>query len=420
MKKLFITLIAFAVLLMLIPDSSNAIPAFARKYGFNCNMCHTSFTKLNDFGQRYRDFGYQMPGQAAMEKNVFDTPPPLALRTSVGMVASHHKKNETSSFGILGLDLLAAGVLHKNISFLMIYTPRIDEPAGTYEGPQNGANPSQTGALESASIVFSNLVTDALNVRIGRFEPAYHAISSKRSYYLLQGYEIYGFVPTQSNSFSFDDNQIGLELTGHLKNGFHYAAGLINGTGANPDNNKQKDLYADIYQVCGHGEGQSAGYRVGAFGYLGWQPLTVPGGYEGPIGETNGIHNKKFYRLGGDISLNYKTFNLRTLLLFGGDDKSFNDLKPTEEYKYSGGIIELDYAGLMNNRLMASALYNWVSPPSYDNARKLWAFSALVRYYLGDWTAVNVALHAEYTHRQTGDDAPLKEDNLGLLLDFAF
>ena len=48
------------------------------------------------------------------------------------------------------------------------------------------------------------------------------------------------------------------------------------------------------------------------------------------------------------------------------------------------------------------------------------AYSALVRYYLGSWSAVNVALHAEYTHRLAGSALPLKEDLFTLLLDFDF
>jgi len=183
MKIIGFALLILVGMLLVIPDTSSAIPAFARKYGFNCNMCHVGFTKLNDFGQRFRDNGYQIPGQQGREQTVFQVAPPLSLRTAAGLMVSHEEDNTTSSFTINGLDLLAAGVMHKNISLLIIYTPRIDEPAADYTGAQDGTNPSQLGGLESANIVFSNLVQDALNVRVGRFEPAYHPFSSKRSYY---------------------------------------------------------------------------------------------------------------------------------------------------------------------------------------------------------------------------------------------
>src|SRR6202046_2971036 len=38
----------------------NAIPAFARKYGLPCSACHTAWPELNNFGQVFRDNGYQL------------------------------------------------------------------------------------------------------------------------------------------------------------------------------------------------------------------------------------------------------------------------------------------------------------------------------------------------------------------------
>ncbi len=426
MKKLIFFILIIAVIQFLLPQPGHSIPAFARKHGFNCNMCHTSFTKLNDYGQRIRDNGYQLPGQEGGEKNIFATPPPISLRTSTGISIYNVDEGTTAGFDIMGLDLLAAGVLHKNISFMFIYTPRIDEPAADFSGPGNGTNPSQLGALESANLVFSNIVPGAVNLRVGRFEPAYHPISSKRSYYLSEPYEIYTFTPPYnslepSNNFVFDDNQLGVEVTGHFRNGFKYGAGVVNGSGANPDNNTNKDFYLNLFQTFGKGDGQSAGQRIGAFGYYGWQPTGKPTDFVvAPTGEANCSCNKPFYRLGGNVSLNWKTFSLQSLFMQGLDDKALNVLDSNKDYKFSGGFAELDWSGLWNNRLLASVLYNWVQPPSYDDSRTIKAYSALVRYYLGDWTAINIALHAEFTHRETGKDDPFKENMFTALLDFDF
>jgi len=414
----FILITAIA-LLIVAPDTGQAIPAFARKYGFNCNMCHTGFTKLNDFGQRVRDDGYQIPGQAGREPNTFQTAVPISMRTSTGLMASHDKKQSSASFVINGLDLLAAGVLHKNISFLMIYTPRIDEPAADYSGPGNADNPSQPGGFESANIVFSNLVPDLLNVRVGRFEPAYHPFSSKRSYYLLQAYEVYGFT-TPGNEFVFDDNQLGIEASGHLKSGFKYAAGVVNGSGANPDINTAKDVYARISQTIGRGDGQSAGQRIGAFGYYGWQPTLKIGSYVGAEGGTDGKRNVDFVRFGGDLSLNWRTFNLMGLIMYGVDNSAMVPYR-INNYEFAGGFARLDWAGLMNNRLVASALFNWINNPVYDPDRPdMKAGTLLLRYYLGDWTAVNIALHAEFTYREYNFDDPVDEREVALFIDFDF
>jgi hypothetical protein len=419
MKKFILLVAAASFIGCILPLDSQAIPAFARKYGFNCNMCHTAYTKLNDFGQRFRDNGYQIPGQQGKEKNVFQTAPPVSLRLAFGYTMYNTNKGTASGFNLYGFDFLAAGVLHKNISFLLIYTPRIDMPSSSFLGPDSlNSTASQTGSLESVSLVFSNIIKDALNIRVGRFEPAYHVFSSKRSFYLMQPYEIYSMM-TPNNSFSFDDNQIGIEATGHFRFGLKYAAGFINGNGGNPENNNCKDLYLNVMQTIGKGDGQSAGQRLGLFGYCGWQPLKLPGTVVGSTGNTNGSDNKSFYRYGATGSFNWKTFNLGIMYMQGIDDKSFNTLEPTKDYHYSGGFVELDYAGMLNNRLVLSGLYNWIKAPSYDPGRQLSAYSVLLRYYLGHWTAVNIAMHAEYTYRVTGKEDKSKENMFIVALDFA-
>src|SRR5450759_2603304 len=75
MRRIFVLFTLGLLSWSLFSATSNAIPAFARKYGFNCNMCHSGFTRLNDLGQRYRDNGYQIPGQEGKEKTVFDAGP---------------------------------------------------------------------------------------------------------------------------------------------------------------------------------------------------------------------------------------------------------------------------------------------------------------------------------------------------------
>jgi hypothetical protein len=419
MKKTLTHILGAVLALLVFSQTALAIPAFARKYGHNCNMCHVAYPKLNDYGQRFRDNGYQIPGQQGLEKTAFETAVPIAVRTTAGYSVYGTGGQKTAGAHLYGLDLLAAGVLHKNISFFFVYTPRIDEPAADFTGPATGTNPAQLAAIESANVVFSNLVQDKLNLRVGRFEPGFQLLSSKRLYYVLQPFEIYNFAGTR-NSFDFSANQIGIEATGRFKPGLKYALGYVNGTGANPDNNKSNDLYFALSKTFGPGEGQSAGQRVGLFSYFGRQPTNLTGTIVSPVGDTNGRMNRTYYRSGGDISLNWKTLNLQGMAFRGVDNRAFNDISPTINYAFWGGAAQLDWAALPNNRLVGSLLYNWVCPPGYDAAHQVDAYSALLRYYLGSWSAVNVALHGEYTHRVMGSASPIKEDLFTLLLDFDF
>lgn len=52
----------FITTLLLTARESRAVPAFGRKYDLTCNACHTREPRLNPFGQRFQENGYQLPG----------------------------------------------------------------------------------------------------------------------------------------------------------------------------------------------------------------------------------------------------------------------------------------------------------------------------------------------------------------------
>src|SRR6266571_3224842 len=84
---LFVVIIAILSGIVQDVQDAQAIPAFARKYDFACNVCHVpSFPKLNDFGNLFRDHGYQLgtdqelPTFEGLTKGYW----PVSLRTTVG------------------------------------------------------------------------------------------------------------------------------------------------------------------------------------------------------------------------------------------------------------------------------------------------------------------------------------------------
>jgi hypothetical protein len=48
-----------AILILSSSQDTNALPAFARKYGLRCSACHESWPTWNYFGQKFKDNGYQ-------------------------------------------------------------------------------------------------------------------------------------------------------------------------------------------------------------------------------------------------------------------------------------------------------------------------------------------------------------------------
>jgi hypothetical protein len=145
-------------------QSARAIPAFARKYGMPCSACHEAWPKLNNFGQTFKDNGYQMGNDR--DAPIFQQPAywPIALRITpnwhrestsatditnpaitdpiTGLPTTTEGKLTTHGFDLTGMDMLTAGTLAKNISFLLV--PSADE----------------TGAFhfESANVRFDNLL----------------------------------------------------------------------------------------------------------------------------------------------------------------------------------------------------------------------------------------------------------------------
>src|SRR5438067_3067798 len=109
-----------------------AIPAFARKYGRPCSACHEAWPKLNNFGQTFKDNGYQLGNDR--DAPIFQQPSywPIALR----ITPNWHRERDsalpvdqsvtgvlgvsTQGFDLSGMDILTAGTLHKNISFLLV------------------------------------------------------------------------------------------------------------------------------------------------------------------------------------------------------------------------------------------------------------------------------------------------------------
>src|SRR5437660_3355471 len=113
----------------------HAIPAFARKYGMPCSSCHEAWPKLSPFGQSFKDNGYQMGNDR--DAPIFQQPAywPIAIRTtpqwhreSINRVAvdgplgdnTAEGRVTTHGFDYSGLDILTAGTLAKNISFLFV------------------------------------------------------------------------------------------------------------------------------------------------------------------------------------------------------------------------------------------------------------------------------------------------------------
>jgi len=300
---LFVIYFLCVLFLVGFAQEARAIPAFARKYGLPCSACHEAWPKLNSFGQKFKDEGYQLGNER--DAPIYQQPTywPVAMRitphwhnesagrtpvdTPAGVV---EQTVNTSGFDLTGIDILTGGTLAKNISFLLV--PSIDVGSGTV-------------GFESANVRLDNLWGSPwLNFKFGKFEQDL-PLSEKRMMTLSNvggAYQLYHFVPpgdANNDEFaSLGENQLGIELMGHSENDHtRYAASLMSSTNGTPGlpAGRSYDGYLHISQ--GFLVPHLGLQRVGAFGWAGLRPtffltfggVAIPGAGRG---------NRSFYRAG--------------------------------------------------------------------------------------------------------------------------
>src|ERR1035437_9091934 len=60
-KHLFLAIVLGVSLLP--ATRSYGIPAFARRYQYDCTMCHEPVPRLNEFGYKFRAAGFRLPSE---------------------------------------------------------------------------------------------------------------------------------------------------------------------------------------------------------------------------------------------------------------------------------------------------------------------------------------------------------------------
>ncbi|MEN6641986.1 MAG: hypothetical protein ABFE08_06030 [Armatimonadia bacterium] len=375
---------------------AHAVPVFARKYGFSCTMCHSSYPRLNDFGQRYRNNGYQLPGREENEQTVLDGPAPFAGRTNFGYNRDRFrntpKAQNVNELQVGGLDILSAGLVKQNIGYFLVYLPEIRGSRGLA---------AQSGTLEMANVVFSHVTSLNLNARVGRFEGAWLPFSAKRLL-TIAPYEIYDF--TGPSGLSLAATQTGVELSGGTRSGLRYGAGWVDGSTTNTSSDAPSDLYLRAVKVFGPGEGQTAGQRLGAVAYF---------GEARPADALLANERHSLNRWGLDAAVNLREWNFDLQYLRGSDDAALAG-RPGN-YVFSGGFLQAMY--LPSTKWVGVARYDLVNTPDGPGADiKRWTVAG--RYYLAD----NIAWHTEYSRRTVDlfGTSQAKEDFFTTRIDWAF
>lgn len=283
--------------LLLLPGSSQAIPAFSRQYGTSCSTCHIDFPKLNDFGKAFKDAGFKFPKDdesfikvppvllgAPANKELFPHsiwPGTIPGLPPVGLRYNHFFQVVSENRNTFNLQNTAADPA------LEQFIPRTDFQTGLFsiftagnfgsdiafwvddDFSVGGAN--SNGGLGDGYLKFVNigrllkLPTDALSLRFGQFE--LDLPFSQARTWNLSGWDIYGQPsiggPNEnvSNAFALANAAQGVEFSGgHQYRGYHYSLAIVNqntggtpGSGANvppqvsyTSDSNFKDIYARL------------------------------------------------------------------------------------------------------------------------------------------------------------------------------
>ena len=435
-RALFLSGILAVTAVTWIAQDALAIPAFTRKFDMDCSHCHTIAPGLNDFGEKFRDHGYQIAGLAeslpqelrdqVRKEDPEDLHPaywPISLRTILGYrqrsldhqdTTAGEAKLKTRGSGIDRLELMWGGLLAKDVNFYITYRPAVanaafGEPANVVHTMDEPGG--QEGELEFAWVRFDNLAgSSLLNLKLGSFEMDVPASSHRRL--TVADYPIYGYFPMGSQAgmdeemaVNWSEHQLGAELMGYNASGLRYAIAAVNGTNAHADNNKTFDYYGRVSRGFGD-------HRVGAFGYWGAAPTQFqqqPGLSPIDILGT-GSESETFYRLGLDGDLRVAPLRLLFVGVHGSDSKNLFLGANPQEATFDGGFVEAQYDLIKDWDTILVARYDIVRNSAQGDADAsatpkktgdLDGVTLAARYNLLYTSRVNVVLHGEYSHVQT-------------------
>ncbi len=157
-----------AVAMLAMPELATAknIPAFARKYGVSCSLCHAPVPRLTAFGEKFAANGFEMlPGEPPRDTINTGDPLlrlqntlPLAIRMDMYAAAYSHTRPGQSAADLQTpwvIKLLSGGQVADKISYYAYFLL-------TERG--------EVAGLEDAYVQFTDVANTGVSVIVGQFQ----------------------------------------------------------------------------------------------------------------------------------------------------------------------------------------------------------------------------------------------------------
>ena len=317
MKLITNTIIIAILILLIIPDSSQAIPAFARKYNMSCNVCHRPFPRLKAFGEDFAANGFQIEGKepSRFYKKTGDDllmlmrEVPLALRFELfGQYEKDRDVNPDFRTPWI-LKILSGGNIYKDISYYFyFFLSERGEVAG----------------IEDAFVYFNNVFNSGIGITAGQFQVS-DPLFKRELRLELEDYKIYSARIGTSNTRLVYDR--GLAFSYGLPTKTDLFFGVFNGNGIGTTEVFDSDKYKNI--MFRASQEINKYFRIGGFGYYGKERQTD-------------IDNE-LWMAGADLTLGNQYVELNAQYVYRNDNNPLFIQNPGDKIKTQGGFAELIY-----------------------------------------------------------------------------
>lgn len=282
--------LAFLMISLGLVQAAAAIPAFARKYGYSCDVCHAPIPHLKAFGEEFMANGYRLP-DGEPPRAVIDTGDPtlllqrnlpLAFRFDAYLGYSPNGKVKSDFQAPLAMKILSGGNISDDISY---YTYFLMAEDGKVLG------------LEDTYLNFRNVFGLPVSIVFGQYRVT-DPVKATETRLTAENYAIFKFRVGDSRiNLAYDR---GVMISTGTAFGLEIIAQVVNGNGIEEqeifDSDQYKSFIGRLAQTFAGGR-----VRLGVLGYAGKE---VGGG---------DVVNSVTY-LGPDLRLRFA--NVETLLAY--------------------------------------------------------------------------------------------------------
>jgi len=319
--------------------ADNEIPAFARKYGVSCNMCHNPVPKLTEFGETFAGNAFKFAPNEDPRDTINTGDDLLELTRNLPLAVRMDVYAQTITKGELATDwktpynikILSGGPISKKLSYYLYFF--------LFER-------GEVGGIEDAFIQWNDVGDAPVDLIVGQFQVS-DPLFKRELRLEFQDYAVYrARIGLQPTDLTYDRGimvpaDIGpVTVTGMIVNGSGKGEAFED---LKLDNNAAKNF-------MGHVTGNIVPeVRVGVMGYGGKE--------QGTIGDGPEVTNH-FWMGGLDASVSLGTVELN-LQYVHREDGNPTFIADEEKAFTNGGFAELVWRP-NRSRWYALALYNHV------------------------------------------------------------